>query len=97
MDTTQFLLTAVLTITTVLLIIIGLQLVFVLKEIRLTIKKIGVFVDDLENIESKKEVSPEKKQLIKKKHLALHSILDKIRILSPNLSLKTKKFFVKEK
>lgn len=97
MDTTQFLLTAVLTITTVLLIIIGIQLVFVLKEIRLTIKKIGVFVDDLENIESKKEVSPEKKQLIKKKHLALHSILDKIRILSPNLSLKTKKFFVKER
>ncbi|MFH0979663.1 MAG: hypothetical protein V1803_01815 [Candidatus Roizmanbacteria bacterium] len=97
MDTTQFLLTAVLTITTVLLIIIGLQLVFVLKEIRLTIKKIGVFVDDLENIESKKEVTPEKKQLIKKKHLALHSILDKIRILSPNLSLKTKKFFVKER
>lgn len=97
MDTTQFLLTAVLTITTVLLIIIGLQLVFVLREIRLTIKKIGVFVDDLENIESKREVSPEKKQLIKKKHLALHSILDKIRILSPNLSLKTKKFFVKEK
>ena len=45
----------------------------------------------------KKEVPAEKKQLIRKKHLALHSILDKIRILSPNLSLRTKKFFVKEK
>ncbi|KKQ24332.1 MAG: hypothetical protein US40_C0005G0006 [Candidatus Roizmanbacteria bacterium GW2011_GWC2_37_13] len=97
MDTTQFLLTAVLTITTVLLIIIGLQLVFVLKEIRSTIKKIGVFVEDLENVDFKKEVPAEKKQLIRKKHLALHSILDKIRILSPNLSLRTKKFFVKEK
>ncbi|PIQ72941.1 hypothetical protein COY13_02365 [Candidatus Roizmanbacteria bacterium CG_4_10_14_0_2_um_filter_36_35] len=97
MDTTLFLLTAVITITTVLLVIIGLQLVFVLREIRLTVKKIGVFVEDLENIESKKEIPAEKKQLIRKKHLALHSILDKIRILSPSLSLKTKKFFVKEK
>ena len=97
MDTPQFLLTAVLTITTVLFVIIGLQLVFVLKEIRSTVKKIGIFVQDLEDVETKKEVSPEKKQLIKKKHLALHSIIDKMRILSPSLSLKTKKFFVKEK
>ena len=97
MDTTQFLLTITLTITTVLLVITGLQLVFVLREVRLTVKKIGSFVDDLDNVESKKETTPEKKQLIKKKHLALHSIIDKIRILSPNLSLKTKKFFVKEK
>lgn len=97
MDTTQFLLTIILTITTVLSVIIGLQLVFVLREIRLTVKKIGTFVEDLENIELKKDVSPEKKQLFKKKHLALHSIIDKIRILSPNLSVKTKKFFIKEK
>jgi hypothetical protein len=97
MDTTQFLLTLTLTITTVLLVIIGLQLVFVLREIRLTVKKIGNFVNELENIDIRKDVSPDKKHIIKKKHLALHSILDKIRILSPNLSLKTKKFFVKEK
>lgn len=87
----------ILTTTTVLSVIIGLQLVFVLREIRLTVKKIGAFVEDLEEIETRKEFSPEKKQLIKKKNLALHTIIDKIRILSPNLSLKTKKFFVKEK
>lgn len=97
MDTTQLLLTIILTITTVLSVVIGLQLIFVLREIRLTVKKIGTFVEELEEIESKKDFNPEKKQLIKKKHLALHTIIDKIRILSPNLSLKTKKFFVKER
>lgn len=97
MDATQFLLTVVLTATTILTVIIGLQLIFVLKELRRTIKKIGVFVDEIEHSEVKKDIGEHKKQLINKKHLALHSILDKIKILSPSLSLKTKRFFIKEK
>ncbi len=97
MDTTQLLLTIVLTVTTVLMVVIGLQLIFVLREIRKTIKKIGVFVDEIEEVESKKEVPNQKKQQLQKKHLALHSILDKIKFLSPSLSMKSKKFFVKER
>ncbi|MBI5127432.1 hypothetical protein HZA76_03165 [Candidatus Roizmanbacteria bacterium] len=96
MDTTQFLLTIILTATTVLMVVVGLQLIFVLREVRKTVKKIGVFVDEIEQIESKKETSDHKKQTVNKKRLALHSILDKIKFLSPTLSSKSKRFFVKE-
>ncbi|MCL4364328.1 hypothetical protein M1328_03755 [Patescibacteria group bacterium] len=97
MDTTQLLLTVVLSVTTVLMIVVGLQLTFVLKELRKTIRKIGVFVDEIEEVESNKEASSQKKQQVHHKKMALHSILDKIRVLSPNLSLKTKRFFIKDK
>lgn len=79
------------------MIVVGLQLIFVLKELRKTIKKIGDFTDELNEMDSKKEISHQKKQLINKKHSSLHSILDKINILSPHLTSKTKKFFIKEK
>lgn len=79
-------------------VIVGLQLIFVLKELRKTIKKIGNFIDEFEKIEKNKDSSlNQKKQIIHKKKVALHSILDKIKILSPTLSSKTKKFFIKEK
>lgn len=79
------------------MIIVGLQLIFVLKELRKTIKKIGNFVDEFEKIEKNKNSLSQKKQIIHKKKVALHSILDKIKILSPTISSKTKKFFIKEK
>ena len=49
MDTTQLLLIVVLSITTILLIIIGVQLIFVLKEVRKTLKKINDIVDGFEH------------------------------------------------
>lgn len=79
------------------MVIVGLQLIFVLKELRKTIKKIGNFVDEFEEIEKNKNSLNQKKQIIHKKKVALHSILDKIKILSPTISSKTKKFFIKEK
>lgn len=97
MDTTQFLLTVILTVTTLLMVIIGIQLIFVLKELRKTIKKISIFVDDIEEAELKNDLPDHKKQTIRKKGAVLHSLMDRIKFLSPNISLKTKKFFVKEK
>ncbi len=49
-DTTQLLLTIVLTLTTLLLIIIGVQLIFVLRDLRTTLKKVNSIIDGFENI-----------------------------------------------
>jgi hypothetical protein len=50
MDTTQLLLTVVLSVTTILLVIVGIQLIFVLKELRITIKKVNGIISGLEKI-----------------------------------------------
>ena len=50
MDTTQLLLTVVLTVTTILLIIVGIQLIFVLRELRSTLKKVNVIVSGFEKV-----------------------------------------------
>lgn len=50
MDTTQFLLTIVLSITTVLLIIIGIQLIFLLREVRKALKKVNNIVEGFEKL-----------------------------------------------
>ncbi len=46
MDTTQLLLTVVVTVLTALLAIIGVQVVFILAEMRKTIEKINKIIDD---------------------------------------------------
>ena len=50
MDSTQLLLTVVLTVTTILLVVVGIQLVFVLKELRGTLKKINEIIDNFEKV-----------------------------------------------
>ena len=50
MDTTQLLLTVVLSVSTILLIIIGIQLIFTLKEIRLSLKRINSIIDGFEKL-----------------------------------------------
>jgi hypothetical protein len=50
MDTTQLLLTVVLSVSTILLIVIGIQLIFVLREIRFTLKRVNAIVDGFENL-----------------------------------------------
>ena len=50
MDTTQLLLTVTLTITTILLIVVGIQLVFVLKELRKTLVKVNTIITGFEKI-----------------------------------------------
>ncbi len=50
MDTTQLLLIATLTVTTIFLIIVGIQLIFVLRELRSTLKKINSIVDGFEKV-----------------------------------------------
>ncbi len=50
MDTTQLLLTVVLTVTTILLIVIGIQLVFVLKELRKTLTKVNEIITNFEKV-----------------------------------------------
>lgn len=49
-DTTQLLLTIVLSLTTFLLIFVGVQLIFVLRELRTTLKKINTIAESFENI-----------------------------------------------
>lgn len=50
MDSTQLLLSVVLTVTTVLLVVIGIQLVFVLKEVRKTLNKINEIISNFERM-----------------------------------------------
>ncbi len=50
MDPTQLLLSVVLTVTTILLIVVGIQLVFVLREIRKTLRKVNEIVDGFEKM-----------------------------------------------
>jgi len=50
MDTTQLLLSVVLTVTTILLIVIGIQLIFILKDLRQLLKKTNRITDNLERV-----------------------------------------------
>ncbi|OGK14546.1 hypothetical protein A3C98_02100 [Candidatus Roizmanbacteria bacterium RIFCSPHIGHO2_02_FULL_37_15] len=50
MDSTQLLLTVVLSVTTVLLILVGIQLIFVLKELRKTLKKVNGIFENFEKV-----------------------------------------------
>lgn len=95
MDAPQFLLIVAITITTILVVITGLQLIFVLRELRTAIKKNGHLLIHLEKKEDKVEKTKEKKY--QKKPTTLHSILGKIRILTPSHSSKNKRFFIKDK
>ncbi len=50
MDTTQLLLTVTLTVSTIFLIVVGIQLIFVLRELRRTLKKINNIVEGVEKL-----------------------------------------------
>ncbi len=50
MDSTQLLLTIILTVSTILAIIIGIQLIFVLKELRRTLLNVNKIVSGLESV-----------------------------------------------
>lgn len=50
MDSTQLLLSVVLTVSTILLVIIGIQLIFVLKELRIALKKINEIIVAFERV-----------------------------------------------
>jgi len=50
MDTTQLLLTVVLTVTTILLVIVGIQLIFVLRDLRKTIRKVNGIIESFEKV-----------------------------------------------
>ncbi|MDH7476687.1 MAG: hypothetical protein QHH09_04510 [Microgenomates group bacterium] len=50
MDNTQLLLTVILTVTTFFMILIGIQLIFVLKELRTALKKINNIIEGFEKV-----------------------------------------------
>lgn len=50
MDATQLLLSVVLTVTTILLVVVGIQLIFILKDLRKTIKKVNGIVEEFEKM-----------------------------------------------
>lgn len=50
MDTTQLLLTVALTVTTALLIVVGIQLIFVLKELRRILNKVNGVIENFEKV-----------------------------------------------
>ncbi len=83
MDTAQFLLSTAVTITTVLLILVSLQLISLLKQLK---------KDHVINKSGNPPIVGKKDKVVKKK-VNLTSLLEKIKILMPhNHSLK-KKFF----
>lgn len=83
MDTTQLLLSTAVTITTILLIIVSVQLMSLIKQLK---------KDHIIN-KSEKEPTNKKKSAIIKKKANLYSLLEKIKILSPNNHSSKKKFF----
>lgn len=87
------LLIVAITVTTILVVVTGLQLIFVLRELRAAIKKNGHVVS-FDKKEAKDEKAKEKKY--QKKPSTLHSIIGKIRLLAPSSSHKNKRFFIKE-
>ena len=95
MESSQLLLIIAITITTILIVVVGLQLIFFLKELRKAISKNGDIMTQLE----KKHVVAEKHKgsVHHKGSPTLHAILDRIRILSPHDNSKNKRFFIKEK
>jgi len=48
MDTTQLLLTVTLTVTTIFLIVVGVQLIFLLRDVRKTVRKVNLVIEGLE-------------------------------------------------
>ena len=90
MDSIQLLLIAVLIITTILMIVVGMQLIITLNEIRKTF-------NGLKPEKANKHETNIKKSFNKRKYSGIHSIIDKIRILSPVSHSKRKKIFVKDK
>jgi hypothetical protein len=50
MDITQILFTIVLTISTIFLVVVGIQLIFVLKELRIGLRKINKIIENFEKI-----------------------------------------------
>jgi hypothetical protein len=52
MDTTQLLLTIILTFTTVLLVVIGIQLIFVIREVKKILMKVNTIFQSFENLSS---------------------------------------------
>lgn len=93
MDSGQLLLTIAITITTILVVLTGIQMLFALKELRRAIKKSGNMIWRLDKHQEKE---PAKKDH-GKKQATIHSVLDKIRILVPSSEAKNKRFFIKEK
>ncbi len=87
MDTTQFLLSTAVTITTILLIIVSLQLISLLKQLKSNPKS--------DHVVKKPESPPAggKKSHIIKKKVNLTSLLEKIKILTPHNHSPKKKFF----
>ncbi len=87
MDTTQFLLSTAVTITTILLIIVSIQLISLLKQLKSNPKNDHII---------KKQESPSvggKKSHIIKKKVNLTSLLEKIKILMPHSHSLKKRFF----
>lgn len=82
MDTTQFLLSTAVTITTILLIIVSIQLISLLKQLKSNTKNDYVI----------KKPESKKGHIIKKK-VNLTSLLEKIKILMPHSRSLKKKFF----
>jgi hypothetical protein len=92
MDSIQFLLIAILMITTILMIVVGIQLISTLNEIRKSLKKTNDFKPD----KISKHQADIKRHSNKRNYSGIHSVIDKIRVLSP-ATQKRKKFFVKDR
>lgn len=94
MDQTEIITIIIITITTILMIAIGIQLISLIRDLRKTIKKIYYSLDE-EDLKKIPHKTGDKKT--NKKVLIINSILDKIKVLTPDLRNKPKKVFVKEK
>lgn len=50
MDSTQLLLSVILTVTTILMIVVGIQLIFLLRDLRVSIKKVNGIIEGFEKV-----------------------------------------------
>lgn len=83
MDNPQILIIAVITTITIIAIIIGIQLIFLLKDLRSAIKKINQIIDDPSKDNNLKKNFNEQKKTY------LYSVLNKINLLSFKINKKS--------
>lgn len=87
----QILIIAIITITTIITITVGVQLVFLLKDLRKTLKKANYLID------FHKEKNLNQKTIFERKRRNIYEILNKINILSLSLKRDKKSVDLKKK
>ena len=80
MDTTQFLLSTILTVSTLLVVVVGIQFIFVLKELKKTLRRFREFIDETPEYNQPPKKENQRRQ--EKKHGSVQTVIEKIKFFN---------------